>query len=69
MESFLFFFTEANDIDKQGHGASLITTRNKINYTCSYLLSVNFCDVVDSFYPTSRSEHQEKEIGPPRTIE
>lgn len=43
--------------------------QDKINDTFSYLLSVKLCDVVDTLYPASRFEHQEKEIGHPRDRE
>lgn len=48
-------------------GAFLITTKNKINYTFSYLLSIKLCDVVDTLYPASSFEHQEEETGHPRS--
>ena len=50
-------------------GASLITTKNKINYTFSYLLCIKLCDVVDTLYPASSFENQEEETGHPRSRE
>ena len=50
-------------------GASLITTKNKINYTFSYLLCIKLCDVVDTLYPAPSFENQEEETGHPRSRE
>ena len=49
MESFLFFFTQAVDIDKQGHGASLITSKTKL-MTLSVIFFLSSCVMLLTLY-------------------